>query len=104
MSEHHPDFREDLESNVEEELQEPPMYKVLLHNDDYTTMEFVVEILQKVFHKSSVEATHIMLLVHTNGTGICGLYTAEVAETKVELVYHMARKNGFPLQCSMEEA
>ena len=104
MGEQHPDFREELESNVEEELQEPSMYKVLLHNDDYTTMEFVVEILRKVFHKSPVEATRIMLHVHTRGMGVCGLYTAEVAETKVELVLHMAKKSGFPLQCSMEEA
>jgi ATP-dependent Clp protease adaptor protein ClpS len=103
MSEHHPEFREDLESRVEEELEEPPMYRVLLHNDDYTTMEFVVEILQKVFHKPPAEATRIMLLVHKNGTGVCGVYTAEVAETKVELVHHLAKKSGFPLKCSMEE-
>jgi ATP-dependent Clp protease adaptor protein ClpS len=104
MSEHHPDFREDLENQIEEELEEPPMYKVLLHNDDYTTMEFVVEVLQKVFHKSPSEATRIMLLVHKTGTGVCGVYTAETAETKVEMVHHLARENGFPLQCSMEEA
>jgi len=103
MSENRPGFREDVESNVEEELEEPPMYRVLLHNDDYTTMEFVVQILENVFHKSPAEATHIMLSVHKNGTGVCGIYTAEVAETKVELVHHLARKNGFPLQCSMEE-
>ncbi len=103
MSEHHPDLREDLESHVEDELREPPMYKVLLHNDDYTTMEFVVEILQKVFHKSPAEATRIMLLVHRSGTGVCGVYTAEIAETKVEMVHHLARKNGYPLKCSMEE-
>lgn len=103
MSEQHPNWREDLESRVEEVLEEPPMYKVLLHNDDYTTMEFVVEVLQKVFHKSPAEATRIMLLVHKNGLGVCGVYTAEVAETKVELVHHLARKSGFPLQCSMEE-
>lgn len=104
MSERHPDFREDVESNVEEDLEEPPMYKVLLHNDDYTTMEFVVQILEGVFHKSPAEATHIMLAVHKNGIGVCGVYTAEVAETKVELVHHLAKKNDFPLQCSMEEA
>ncbi len=103
MSEYHPEFREDVESRTEEELQEPPMYKVLLHNDDYTTMEFVVEILQTVFYKSPTEATRIMLLVHKSGSGVCGVFTAEVAETKVELVHHLARKNGFPLQCSMEE-
>lgn len=103
MSEYHPEFREDLESRTEEQLQEPPMFKVLLHNDDYTTMEFVVEILQTVFYKSPTEATRIMLLVHKSGSGVCGVFTAEVAETKVELVHHLARKNGFPLQCSMEE-
>ena len=103
MSDHNPDFLEDLESSIEEELDEPPMYKVLLHNDDYTTMEFVVEILQRVFHKSPTEATRIMLLVHKNGIGVCGIYPAEVAETKVEMVHHLARKHEFPLQCSMEK-
>ncbi len=104
MSEYRPDPHEDLESNVEEDLQEPPMFKVLLHNDDYTTMEFVVEILEKVFHKSTAEATQIMLHVHRNGVGVCGVYPEEVAETKVEMVHHLARKNGFPLKCTMEEA
>jgi ATP-dependent Clp protease adaptor protein ClpS len=66
-------------------------------------MEFVVEVVRKVFHKSPAEATRIMLLVHKSGTGLCGVYTAEVAETKVEMVHHLARKSGFPLQCSMEE-
>jgi ATP-dependent Clp protease adaptor protein ClpS len=104
MSDYHPDYREDLENRVEEELELPPMFKVLLHNDDYTTMEFVVEILQKVFHKSAAEATRIMLLVHKTGAGVCGIFTEDVAETKVEIVHHLARKSGFPLQCSMEEA
>lgn len=104
MGEHRPDFGEELETHLEEKLEQPRMYKVLLHNDDYTTMEFVVEILEQVFHKSSAEATHIMLLIHRSGLGICGIYTAEVAETKVELVHHLAKKNGYPLQCSMEEA
>jgi ATP-dependent Clp protease adaptor protein ClpS len=104
MSDYHPDYREDLESRVEEELELPPMFKVLLHNDDYTTMEFVVEILQKVFHKTAAEATHIMLLVHKTGAGVCGIFTEDVAETKVEIVHHLARKSGFPLRCSMEEA
>ncbi|MBP8645811.1 MAG: ATP-dependent Clp protease adapter ClpS [Syntrophobacteraceae bacterium] len=103
MSDRLPDFREDLESKVEEDLQEPPMYRVLLHNDDYTTMEFVVEVLRQVFHKPPAEATRIMLLVHRSGTGLCGVYTEEIAETKVALVRHLAEKNGYPLQCSMEE-
>ncbi|MHC1730131.1 MAG: ATP-dependent Clp protease adapter ClpS [Syntrophobacteraceae bacterium] len=104
MSDYHPDFREDLEHQVEDELERPPMYKVLLHNDDYTTMEFVVEIVQKVFHKSAAEATRIMLLVHKTGSGVCGVFTEDIAETKVEIVHHLARKSGFPLRCSMEEA
>ena len=104
MSEYHPDNREDLESKVEEELEQPPMYKVLLHNDDYTTMEFVVEILQKVFRKSIADATRTMLLVHQSGKGVCGVFTEDIAETKVEIVHHLARKSGFPLRCSMEEA
>ncbi len=104
MSEYHPDHREDFESSVEEELDKPPMFKVLLHNDDYTTMEFVVEILQKVFHKTAAEATRIMLIVHKSGKGVCGVFTEDIAETKVEIVHHLARKSGFPLRCSMEEA
>ena len=104
MSDYHPDFREELEDRVEDELARPPMYKVLLHNDDYTTMEFVVEVLQKVFHKTTAEATRIMLLVHKTGSGVCGVFTEDVAETKVEIVHHLARKSGFPLRCSMEEA
>ena len=72
MNDYHPDYWEELEQNVEEKLQLPPMFKVLLHNDDYTTMEFVVEVLQQVFHKSAAEATRIMLLVHKTGSGVCG--------------------------------
>jgi ATP-dependent Clp protease adaptor protein ClpS len=104
MSEFHPKFGEEFESRLEEELEEPPMYKVLLHNDDYTTMEFVVDVLQSVFHKTPAEANQIMLLIHRSGNGVCGIFTCEEAETKVEMVHHLARKNGFPLQCSMEEA
>jgi ATP-dependent Clp protease adaptor protein ClpS len=104
MSERHPEFREDLESGVEEGVEEPSMFRVLIHNDDYTTMEFVVEVLRRVFHKTPVEATSIMLHVHRSGMGVCGVYTQDIAETKVELVHHLARRSGFPLRCSMEEA
>jgi ATP-dependent Clp protease adaptor protein ClpS len=104
MSDHQPDFEEQLSSEFAEDLDEPRMFKVLLHNDDYTTMEFVVEILQRVFNKSTAEATQIMLNVHKKGIGTCGVYTGEVAETKVAMVHYLAQKNGFPLQCSMEEA
>ena len=82
--------------------QEPPMYNVLLHNDDYTTMEFVVAILENVFHKSSTEATRIMLNVHNDGIGIAGIYTKEISETKISIVHELAQKNNFPLRCSME--
>jgi ATP-dependent Clp protease adaptor protein ClpS len=104
MSDYHPDFEEQSSSELEEDLEEPRMFKVLLHNDDYTTMEFVVEVLQRIFLKSFAEATQIMLNVHRSGLGVCGIYTGEVAETKVAMVHHMARESGFPLQCSMEEA
>ncbi len=87
----------------EDQVKEPQRYKVLLHNDDYTTMEFVVHVLQKVFHKTEAEAMQIMLNVHKNGTGVCGIYTGEVAETKVAMVTSMARKEGYPLKCTMEE-
>ncbi|MCE5334056.1 MAG: ATP-dependent Clp protease adapter ClpS [Desulfobacteraceae bacterium] len=104
MGENPPEFREELENQVEDKLELPPMFKVLLHNDDYTTMEFVVEVVQKVFHKTVAEATRIMLLVHKTGSGVCGVFTEDIAETKVEIVHHLARKSGFPLRCSMEEA
>jgi ATP-dependent Clp protease adaptor protein ClpS len=78
------------------------MYKVMLLNDDYTTMEFVVEVLVYVFQKSSEEAMRIMLDVHRVGIGVCGIYPYEVAETKVDAVEVLARENGFPLKCIME--
>jgi ATP-dependent Clp protease adaptor protein ClpS len=77
---------------------------VILHNDDYTTMQFVVEILESVFQKSPAEAHRIMLKVHMEGIGVCGAYPHEVAETKVALVHDRAREHGFPLRASMEEA
>lgn len=85
-----------------EKLQAPRKYKVIMHNDDYTTMEFVILVLQKYFNKSSPEAHAIMLEVHTRGFGICGIYTFEVAESKVAKVIKYARENGHPLKCSTE--
>lgn len=81
----------------------PPMYKVLLLNDDYTPMDFVVQILQQFFHKDREQATRIMLQVHTQGHGVCGIYTKDVAATKVEQVLHFAKVHQHPLQCVMEE-
>ena len=89
---------------LEEELQEPRLYRVLLHNDDYTTMEFVISILVDVFHKRAEQAAAIMLAVHEQGTGVCGVYPHEVAETKVAEVHGRARRAGFPLKSTMEEA
>ena len=81
----------------------PSMYKVLLLNDDYTPMEFVVYVLQRFFSKSVEDATKIMLHVHQNGVGICGVFTYEVAETKVSQVMDLARQHDHPLQCTMEK-
>ncbi|MFN4311090.1 MAG: ATP-dependent Clp protease adapter ClpS [Ferrovibrio sp.] len=82
--------------------QKPPMYKVLLLNDDYTPMEFVVHVLERFFNKAREEATRIMLHVHQKGVGICGVFTYEVAETKVTQVIDFARQHQHPLQCTME--
>ena len=92
----------DTELLDEQDVKEPRKYKVLLHNDDYTTMDFVVEILVRVFRKNEAQATSIMLSVHSQGYGVCGVFTAEVAETKVDLVHRLAKSAGFPLKCSME--
>ena len=88
---------------VEDQLQEPRQFRVLLHNDDYTSMDFVVEVLMNVFGKSENEAFAIMMSVHEKGIGLCGIYTAEVAETKVQIVHQMAKARSFPLRCTMEE-
>ena len=88
---------------LDEEVQEPRLYRVLLHNDDYTTMEFVIGILVEVFHKSAEQAAAIMLAVHEQGMGVCGVYPHEMAETKVATVHSRARGAGFPLKSTMEE-
>ena len=88
----------------ETRTKKPQMYKVILLNDDYTPMEFVVEILKGVFHKEHAEATRIMLHVHQNGMGVAGVFPFEVAETKVRTVDDLARQSEFPLKCVMEKA
>jgi len=80
------------------QLQEPPLFKVLLHNDDYTTMDFVVMILETIFNKDSTEATKIMLDVHHQGMGIAGIYTREIGETKISQVHHLAQKKSIPIE------
>ena len=87
---------------TEKQTREPARFKVLLINDDYTTMEFVVQILENVFHKQPAEAYRIMMAVHTQGKGLCGVYPHEVAETKVATVIDLARESGFPLLAAME--
>ena len=97
------DIDEKLKSKSQLKLKPPQSYKVLLHNDNYTTMEFVVFVLEKVFNKNLTEATQIMMHVHTNGIGVCGAYTYEVAEMKVESVHGLAEQYEFPLQATMEK-
>lgn len=91
-------------TRTERKLQQPKMYKVLLHNDDYTTMEFVVFVLQSIFRRGEAEAIQIMLHVHRSGLGVAGVYTKEVAETRVAEVHELAKEHEYPLRCSMEEA
>ena len=98
---------ESLESGLklkpEEKLSEPKMYRVIMHNDHYTTMDFVVEVVMKVFNKPAAEATKIMLDIHKKGAGLCGVYTYDIAVTKISEVQAMAKRRQFPLKCSYEE-
>jgi ATP-dependent Clp protease adaptor protein ClpS len=102
------DFEQDglavAEVETERELRRPPLYKVLIHNDDFTSMEFVVFVLQTVFGRSESEAIQLMLNVHNDGVGIAGLYPYEIAEMKVAKVTNLAQVNEFPLLCTIEEA
>jgi ATP-dependent Clp protease adaptor protein ClpS len=93
-----------VKERVKVQKQEPTLYKVVLLNDDYTTMEFVVSVLETVFQKSPAEAYRIMMQVHVNGSGIAGVYPWEVAETKVEALTSMARHAEYPLRATIEEA
>ena len=98
------DYEDQVIEETEEELDEPEMFNVILHNDHYTTMEFVVEVIMKIFHKEFVEARRLMLDVHKKGLGIIGVYTYDIASTKVNRVHQMAKARGYPLKCTIEKA
>jgi ATP-dependent Clp protease adaptor protein ClpS len=91
-----------IDPKTEQETRKPRLYKVLLHNDHYTTMEFVVDVLRSVFHRSESDATAIMLHIHRNGVGVAGVYTREIAETKAAKVTALAQEAEFPLLCTLE--
>jgi ATP-dependent Clp protease adaptor protein ClpS len=96
-------YEEETATKSKEKLKKPPLYKVLLHNDDYTTQDFVVYVLTTVFHKSIEEAITIMLKVHMEGVGVAGIYSYEIAETKAEKVITLAREMEYPLLATVEE-
>ena len=92
-----------IKEQIEVKVKKPRRYMVLMHNDDYTTMEFVVEILISFFNKTAAEATKVMLDVHKKGAGIAGIYPYDIAATKINQVHNKARENGFPLKLSLKE-
>ena len=96
-----PKFEEELELDLE--LHEPQMFKVLLHNDDYTSMDFVVEVLMGIFHKTQAQAEQIMLQIHEKDKAVCGVYSFEIAQTKAQQVKQQAKQNEFPLLATIEE-
>lgn len=96
-----PKIEEEIETSLE--LEEPRMFKVLLHNDDYTSMDFVVDVLMNIFHKNVMEAEKIMIEIHEKGIGVCGVYSFEIAQTKAEQVKQKAKQNEFPLLATIEE-
>lgn len=102
MSENNYDIDEEVLTEKKEKVKVPRLFKVLLHNDDYTTMEFVIFILKKFFFKSDTEATHIMLSVHKKGVGVAGVFPYGIAEMKVSQVHSFAESNSHPLKCSLE--
>lgn len=103
MADEKPKTGGDVLEQPESTTKRPSVFRVILHNDDYTTMEFVIAVLESIFHKSPAEAHRIMMQVHTRGHGICGTYPFDVAETKVSLVHDAAREEGYPLRASVEE-
>jgi len=104
MGDWEPDNAGETITASDQETMEPPMYKVVLLNDDYTTMDFVVLVLKDIFRKSESEAEQVMLEVHSSGSGMAGIFTKDIAETKISRTHQMARQNEFPLKCSLEKA
>ena len=94
----------EVDSELAAEIDTLPPFRVLMHNDDYTTMDFVISVLEKIFFKAPSEATAIMLQIHRNGVGVCGEYPEQIAESKLSAVHRTARERGFPLRCSVEQA
>ncbi len=94
--------KQDVQLDEQISVKLPKQYKVILLNDDYTSMEFVVEVLMEIFHKSASQGESIMLQIHNNGSGMCGIYSYEIAETKAAQVHKRARDNGFPLKAVLE--
>lgn len=93
----------DIKEEIRLDIRKPKLYKVLMHNDDYTTMDFVIEVLTLVFKKSAIEATQIMYDVHRKGIGVAGIYTYDIAKTKLNQAMSMAEKKGFPFKLSLQE-
>ena len=98
-----PDRQTGVATRTRPKTKKPSLYRVVMLNDDFTPMEFVIEVLMRIFNKSPEEATQIMLHVHQNGVGVCGVFTFEIAETKVTQVMDLARRAQHPLQCTMEK-
>jgi len=98
-----PEFKDDVKLKTRKRVKTPDMYRVIIHNDNFTTMDFVVEILIKIFHKPAAEATQVMFDVHRRGKGVAGVFTYDIANTKVSQVHQLARQSEFPLKCSVEK-
>ena len=103
MPKHNPHLDDETLVEEEQQTKKPPLYKVLMHNDDFTTMEFVVFVLIEIFHKSEAVAVEIMYAVHRKGFGVAGVFNREIAEAKINQVHNLARAHEFPLLCTMEE-
>ncbi|MEW5984135.1 MAG: ATP-dependent Clp protease adaptor ClpS [Acidobacteriota bacterium] len=104
MADEHRETDRSIAEKTREQITEPDLFHVILLNDDYTTMDFVVHVLESIFDKGPAEAFRVMMQVHTLGQGLCGIYPWEVAETKVAAVHELARANGFPLRATIEKA